>query len=158
MNNPTRSPSSANSSVRIVTDGFGHRATATRRFLPGESVLSLVGVVVSRPSRYTLQIGPGQHLGPPAGLTADDHSPDYAWRFVNHSCRPNAEARGEFLFALGDILPGDDITLDYNATEDRLEEAFLCRCGHCGGKWILGQCAERGDSESGAGVLFGATL
>lgn len=34
-------------------------------------------------------------------------------KFLNHSCRPNADFDGEELYALEDIHPGDEITFHY---------------------------------------------
>jgi SET domain-containing protein len=58
-------------------------------------------------------------------------------RYINHSCRPNAEpvARngGIVIVALRRIEPDEEITYDYG--EEYLEYFFLeeggCRCDHC---------------------------
>lgn len=54
-----------------------------------------------------------------------------AMRFTNHSCRPNARIQvedGEIsFFALGDLAPGDEITVDYGSTHH--EGRLPCRCG-----------------------------
>ena len=52
-------------------------------------------------------------------------------RFTNHSCRPNAvmrirQGRVEF-YAMHDIAPGDEITVDYGETHH--EGRLQCRCG-----------------------------
>ena len=57
-------------------------------------------------------------------------------RYINHSCRPNAEARlrkGRIVFvALRAIAPGEEITLDYG---EEYFDLFLkgggCRCAAC---------------------------
>ena len=58
------------------------------------------------------------------------HSPD-PLRFTNHSCRPNAvlrirQGRVEF-YAMRDIAPGSEITVDYGETHH--EGRLTCRCG-----------------------------
>jgi SET domain-containing protein len=50
---------------------------------------------------------------------------------LNHSCRPNArlcirQGRVEF-YALRDIAPGEEITVDYGETHH--EGTLACRCG-----------------------------
>ncbi|MDQ2778014.1 MAG: SET domain-containing protein [Pseudomonadota bacterium] len=55
-------------------------------------------------------------------------------RYTNHSCRPNArlcirQGRVEF-YALRDIEPGDEITVDYGETHH--EGKLACRCGALG--------------------------
>lgn len=52
-------------------------------------------------------------------------------RYTNHSCRPNAvlrirQGRVEF-YAMRDIAPGDEITVDYGETHH--EGRLQCRCG-----------------------------
>ena len=52
-------------------------------------------------------------------------------RYTNHSCRPNArlcirQGRIEF-YALHEIAPGDEITVDYGETHH--EGRLACRCG-----------------------------
>ena len=52
-------------------------------------------------------------------------------RFTNHSCQPNGqlrvqEGRIEF-YALRDIAPGEEITVDYGETHH--EGRLVCRCG-----------------------------
>lgn len=39
-------------------------------------------------------------------------------RFMNHSCRPNAEMDGLECYALEEIAPGAEITIDYGWSED----------------------------------------
>lgn len=103
-------------------------------FGPGEVVLPVIGEVQPRPTRYSLQIAPGAHLAPrPEDLTGP---PDggTAWRFLNHSCRPNArfDAEARAVVAVEAVRPGEEVTLDYNATEWDLDAAFACRCGEDG--------------------------
>jgi hypothetical protein len=52
-------------------------------------------------------------------------------RFANHSCDPNCESdviRGRiWIIAMKDILPGEEVTYDYNFDFD--DEPVRCRCG-----------------------------
>lgn len=54
---------------------------------------------------------------------------EYGWRFLNHSCEPNAFLRGLTLVALDDIPEGAEITFDYNTTEWDMAHPFACVCG-----------------------------
>lgn len=52
-------------------------------------------------------------------------------RFTNHSCRPNAtlrirQGRVEF-YAMRDLVPGEEITVDYGETHH--DGRLRCRCG-----------------------------
>jgi len=57
-----------------------------------------------------------------------------AMRFTNHSCAPNARIQvedGEVrFFALQDLAPGHEITVDYGLTHH--EGRLACRCGATG--------------------------
>ncbi len=60
-------------------------------------------------------------------------------RFTNHSCAPNARlairgGRVEF-YALRDIAPGDEVTVDYGETHH--EGRLRCRCGAPGCRGAL---------------------
>jgi len=59
-------------------------------------------------------------------------------RYINHSCKPNAEAVIEddervIFLAIADIAPGDEITFDYGQeyVEDIIA-AVGCKCNSCG--------------------------
>jgi SET domain-containing protein len=60
-------------------------------------------------------------------------------RYTNHSCRPNARlstayGRVEF-YALRDIAPGEELTVDYGETHH--EGKLACRCGAPGCRGAL---------------------
>jgi SET domain-containing protein len=68
--------------------------------------------------------------------TIDGSSRRNLGRYINHSCRPNAEAvmrNGRIVFvALRGITPGEEVTLDYG---EEYFDLFLkdvgCRCAAC---------------------------
>lgn len=107
------------------------RLVAAEAFGAGEVVMEIDGIVVAEPSRYTIQVGNRCHIAPRA--EGED-----LWRFLNHSCRPNAWVNGGRLVALTAIARGAEITFDYNCTEYEMAEPFRCRCGHCDGPEIRG--------------------
>ncbi len=57
------------------------------------------------------------------------------WRFLNHSCEPNARLKWHedriALIALHEILPQNEITIDYNVLPEHIGEHFVCRCSKC---------------------------
>ncbi|WOB07788.1 SET domain-containing protein [Piscinibacter gummiphilus] len=62
-----------------------------------------------------------------------------ALRFINHSCRPNTalkvnQGRVEF-YALRNIAPGDELTVNYGETHHR--GRLSCRCGVAGCAGVL---------------------
>ena len=66
-----------------------------------------------------------------ARTAIDASNSTHALRFTNHSCRPNAvlrinQGRVE-LYALRDLIAGEEITIDYGETHH--EGRLRCRCG-----------------------------
>jgi hypothetical protein len=113
---------------------------ALQSFVEGEEILALDGELVSRPSRYSVQVDDALHVEIPAAESADlEHVFEaYPWRFLNHSCAPSARVEGRALLALRDLAAWEEVTFDYNTTEYRMASPFVCRCGHCGGRKIGG--------------------
>jgi hypothetical protein len=109
---------------------------AGSRFEQGDVILVLEGLLSHAPSRYSVQVGADLHVQPAPGIPED--SVRAAWRFLNHSCRPNASFRGPVLTALEAIAIGQEITFNYNTTEAEMAEPFVCRCGHCSGTTVSG--------------------
>lgn len=102
---------------------------ATKAFAIGDDILYLEGDIFDQPTRFSVQVGPGQHVDVPEALQADPPMDRYLWRFLNHSCEANAMVVGRRLVATRPIAPGDEITFDYNSTEDQLATPFECQCG-----------------------------
>ena len=80
-------------------------------------------------NKYTIQIG-------------TKHMMDDIGKYLNHRCNPNSEIRNGVdtpsLYAIKDIKVGDEVTFDYNTTEEILSEPFYCNCHN---KLIKGRCA-----------------
>ena len=50
--------------------------------------------------------------------------------FINHSCEPNTRYDlNDNIVAARDILPGEEITVDYGTFVVNVDQNFLCRCG-----------------------------
>lgn len=75
-------------------------------------------------------------------------------RYINHSCVPNCEAviRGRriWIYALADILPGEELTYDYNLigdeeTDGADEARYACHCGepNCRGTMFRSNAGDR---------------
>jgi hypothetical protein len=123
------------------------RAVATEVVAPGDLITTIEGVLVRRPSRYSIQVGEDQHLdgGDLEGLPEVlDRRP---WRFLNHACAPNAVVRGRGLFALKRIAPMQEVTFDYNTTELDMAEPFPCRCGAARCVGVVGGFKRLSDAE-----------
>lgn len=95
----------------------------------GETILVFTGRRVRRPDQYSVQVGPRTHIAAPDGIPWDEQVADYGWRYLNHSCEPNAHIRGVELVARVDIPEGGEVTFDYNTTEWDMAHPFTCACG-----------------------------
>lgn len=106
-----------------------YRLVATTNFEAGDSILHLKGEIVDRPSRFSVQIGPDRHIEVPAEVKIAQPIDRYRWRFLNHSCEPNAAFEDLELVAVRAIEATEQITFDYNTTEYDLASPFECHCG-----------------------------
>lgn len=95
----------------------------------GEQLFLIDGEVTETPSRYSLQVGRELHLDLPQGCGEQEIMDRYFWRFMNHSCAPNARVVGRQVLAVRDIAAGEQITFHYNTTEYEMAEPFSCGCG-----------------------------
>ena len=106
--------------VETFESAFGKGLRAARRFEAGEILLTeRHSRVLPKPTRFTLQRAPSEHLECRSDL-----------RHTNHSFRPNSVVRfrssdSVSLVAVEAILPLEEITIDYHVTESSLHTPFL---------------------------------
>jgi SET domain-containing protein len=90
----------------------------------GTVIMPLAGPLRSQPTQYSIQLDDHVHLD--AGGRIDDE--------LNHSC--DASARMDLdtmnLVAKRPIAPGQEVTINYCATEEVLANPFTCDCGSPG--------------------------
>lgn len=100
-----------------------HRAGAPVMHLTGRIVVTAVDEVTPA-SFWAVQVGPGVWLE----ADADAYDPD---NYTNHSCEPNLGfTRGTLtLYALRDVLPGEELVWDYSTSMDEPGWEVPCRCG-----------------------------
>ncbi|MFW6089383.1 MAG: SET domain-containing protein [Gemmatimonadota bacterium] len=110
--------------VQVEWDETGHRRLVTTApVASGEEILALDGVVRATPTRYSIQIGPDEHL--------DDMGPIDA---TNHRCDPSAfidfsDPERIVLRALRALSVWDEVSIHYCATEYDMTSPFDCHCG-----------------------------
>ena len=124
-NNPTDETAECTASECV--DGQ-YRLVATRDFEIDDHILRLRGEVIESPTQFSVQIGPGQHMEVPAFVHVEQPVDRYRWRFLNHSCEPNAKFEDRNLVAIREIKATEQITFDYNTTEYDLATPFECHC------------------------------
>lgn len=104
------------------------------RDLPRNFILyTLEGPLLEQPSRHSIQVGAREHMGA-SGKPYDE---------LLHSCTPNVRVRtGDLtLRALRGIQAGDELFLNYLATEATLAAPFECGCR---ARWCPGLIAGYG--------------
>ena len=110
--------------VRVEQDENGHRRLVTTEpIASGDEIFSLDGVVRTSPTRYSIQVGPDEHL--------DGMGPVDA---TNHQCDPSAfidfsDPRRIVLRALRSLSVGAEVSIHYCATEYDMSSPFDCYCG-----------------------------
>jgi hypothetical protein len=97
---------------------------ATAAIPAGALILLMPGNLVGAADRYSIQLTRDVHL------TGDGSMADE----IRHACEPNARVETEGappvrITALRDISPGEEVTIDYCATEEELASPFACGCG-----------------------------
>ena len=105
---------------------------------PGERIILIDGELSRVACRLSVQVDQDLHISPPAGLEDGTERDIYQWRFLNHSCRPNAVIVRRVLIAIKPIEAGEEVSFDYNTTESVMASPFICRCGHCDSVEISG--------------------
>lgn len=117
------------SELGVLRHSGEFRLLVTRPVSTDGFLFAIDGDLTPVPSRYSVQVAEGLHVDLPEGRQPDELLDEFFWRFMNHSCEPNAAIRGRDVFALRDIEPWEEITFDYNTTEFEMAEPFDCCCG-----------------------------
>jgi SET domain-containing protein len=120
--------------IRVGTSKIdGRGCFATVRFAKGKKIVELTGERVSRIEAARRMRGKRRlHICAINSYWGIDGSRGgNGSQFVNHSCQPNSFIRiireHVIFFALRDIEPGEEITLDY--VESYHPDDYRCRCG-----------------------------
>jgi SET domain-containing protein len=145
------------------TDGKGLGVFAGCRIAQGKHVFTFTGERTDYDT-VTRLVESGQLRNDDPLHIAEDHFLvlDSLSNLFNHSCDPNLGVRGDGeLFALRDILPGEELCFDYSTTVPpgwtSADWSMECRCGSAICRGILGDAltlpAERLEFYRHAGAL-----
>lgn len=118
--------------VTVASIATGSCLFAAEPIPAGTVILRMDGELRAQPTRHSLQLDDGVHLESPAHLDEAETRARYPWRYLDHSCDPNAWVRDRELVARRDIPACAPITFDYNTTEMDLAHPFPCHCGAAG--------------------------
>jgi len=114
--------SKLNRKIRVI-DRRGRKGLfATAAIAAGEILIDLRGEkLLGAPTRESLQVGERNHvIGRKETVGC-----------LNHACEPNSrlEVEGDSIVAVYDVTAGEEITVNYLATEYDMHETFRCECG-----------------------------
>ena len=110
---------------------------AAVRLLKGSRITEYIGEKITRKEAIRRMNRPeGKRISELAANLYIDGSVDgNETRYINHSCAPNADAlvagRSIFIFALSDIAPGEEITVDYLNSFEQDQSVCQCRTASC---------------------------
>ncbi len=101
----------------ICRDEEGNKKLlAASHLSAGEEIINLTnrGVIKSSPTKTSIEIDVGIHVE------------NYYGQHMNHSPTPNCHIVASCIVSLKDILPGEELTFDYQKNESCLSVPFFC--------------------------------
>ncbi len=111
-----------NPNIRVIDQKGRKGLFAVGAISAREVLIDLRGEKLLRaPNRESLQVGERSHVIGRRGTVGR----------LNHACEPNARLSigGDSIVALCDVAPGEEITVNYLATEYDMHDKFRCDCG-----------------------------
>ena len=116
MNRP-KIPNDSERSLTVTKSSIhGRGVFATRALNTGKQIVYFEGFEIDYETAYSLTFG-NKRIEPTGIL-----------KHLNHSCSSNAGFQGRWLIASREIKPGEEITIDYMATEPKISHHFHCNC------------------------------
>ena len=123
--NGVKNPNDSEDSLTVrKSPVHGRGVFAERSLNTGKKIAYFEGYEIDHETAYSLTFG-SKRIEPTGIL-----------KHLNHSCSPNALFQGRWLIASREIKPGEEITIDYIATEPNISQHFHCDCmsKNCKGK------------------------
>jgi len=124
MNRPKNPKDSEGTLTVRKSQVHGRGVFAERSLNTGKQIGYFEGYEIDHQTAYSLTFGNTRIE--PTGIL----------KHLNHSCSPNTRFQGRCLIASREIKPGEEITIDYIATEPNISHHFHCDCmsKNCKGK------------------------
>jgi SET domain-containing protein len=121
--NPAVPATNLDLSIEVRPQGQGNGVFATAPIRQWDVLVALIGPRCSEPSRHTIQVDAETHL--------DEEG--FVQGYLNHSCEPNAfvdfsNPDEVTITSLRAIEPGEEVRINYCATEEDMAEPFSCDC------------------------------
>ncbi len=120
--------------LRVGKSKTGKGIFATTPIRKGSCVIEYIGKPIAEELLYTINNKYLFETG--KDKTINGNIPENKARYINHSCRPNCEAKGPygriFIMAIKNIKPGEELTYDYGKEYfDEYIKPKGCRCAKC---------------------------
>ena len=124
------------SAVRTKRSSAGLGLFATKEFKRGDFIIEYTGEHIT--TEESDRRGGKDLFILNKKVTIDGKGRENTARYINHSCKPNAEAETDEdaakirILAKRKILPGEEITYDYGKEYcDEYIKPLGCKCAHC---------------------------
>ena len=115
--NGQKNPNDSERSLTVRKSPIQGRGVFAEKSLnTGKQIAYFEGCEIDHETAYSLTFG-NKRIEPTGIL-----------KHLNHSCSPNAGFRGRWLIASREIKPGEEITINYIATEPNISHHFHCDC------------------------------
>lgn len=85
---------------------------ATKNYNKDVVVFELSGEILDKPTKYSIHISNNKHIVDKLGV------------YINHSFEPSVKIVSDKVIALKNIVSGDEITFNYNASEINMAAPF----------------------------------
>ena len=100
---------------QVSKNEYGEHSTYSRfSYSKDELIYTVRGEPSTTRSRESIEIGLGQHVEDPYAM------------YLNHSFQPNLYLKGRHIFAIRNILVGEELTFNYLNTETEIASPFTC--------------------------------
>lgn len=97
----------------VKKDKNFYSLVASKHYDPGDLIFTLSGIILSYPTRTSIEIYPGLHIE------------DNNGKYMNHSFEPTCQIDRDRVVAIKHINCGEELTFDYNSNETNLACPFV---------------------------------
>ena len=108
--------------VQYIHRVKGEGLVATQFYEQNQVVRVLEGEIKDKPDKYSIEIGENKHITDEYGI------------YINHSFDPNTKIEDNKVIAIKNIKINDEITFNYNHSENKMENPFYSNnklvCGY----------------------------
>ena len=129
-----------NFKLKVGKSGTGKGLFALQDIPKNKCLIEYIGIPVSEADLEKIQNIRAKYLFEvDKGVTINGNTKENTAKYINHSCRPNCEARGPkgkvFICSIKNIRAGEELTYDYGKEYfNEHIKPYGCRCAKCSKK------------------------